>query len=76
MKLIRSQFFEQIGRLTELLKPPPVDLAQQAYRLLMIERNVILPVKLVFIAILTYSFYFSAWFGEAAISKQIALSMV
>lgn len=76
MKFIRPHLFEKIGRLTELLKPPPVDLAERAYRLQIMERNVIMPVKLVFICILVYYFYFSPWFGEAAISKQVALSIV
>jgi len=76
MKPIRTQLFGKISQLTELLKPPPGDLAERAYRLQTMERNVIMPVKLVFIGILVYYFYFSLWFGEAAISKHVALSVV
>jgi signal transduction histidine kinase len=62
-----------IGKLRELLEetaPPP---EQMALRLRLMERDVILPVKGVFVLILIYNLYFSRWFeGDVALPQSVA----
>lgn len=61
MKLFR---WEKLGQLRQLLREttPPPD--QLALRLQTVERDVILPVKAVFILILIFHLYFSNWFDN------------
>ena len=63
---------QTFGRLKELLRPPPPDPAQQLFRLKAVERDIILPIKALYIAILVYYFYVTPWYGESATAMQIA----
>jgi signal transduction histidine kinase len=62
-----------VRKLRDLLKetaPPP---EQMALRLRLMERDVILPVKAVFVLILIYNLYFSRWFeGDVALPQSVA----
>lgn len=61
-----------LDRIRELLRettPPP---EQIAFRLQAVERDIILPVKAVFIGILLYYFFFSNWFEDAFIPESVA----
>jgi len=45
---------------------------EMANRLRMMERDVILPVKAVFVLILVYNLYFSSWFEDVALPQTVA----
>ena len=68
MKLIRSQLLQRLGELFQATAPPP---EQQALRLQSVERDVILPVKSVYLLILLHYFYFSRWFDDVTIPRSI-----
>lgn len=59
-------------RLKDLLRPPPADPAQQLHRLKSIERDIVLPIKALYIAILIYYLYLTPWHGETMLAIQIA----
>ena len=58
-------------RLTELLRPPPTDPAQQLFRLKAIERDIVLPIKGLYIAILIYYLCLTPWHGETLLAVQL-----
>jgi signal transduction histidine kinase len=62
-------------RLRELLRPPPPDPAQELFRLKAVERDVILPIKALYLLILGYYFYFARWSSDVLTARQIAESM-
>jgi signal transduction histidine kinase len=62
-------------RLRDLLRPPPPDPAQELFRLKSVERDVILPIKALYLAILAYYFYFTRWTTDAMSARQIAESL-
>jgi signal transduction histidine kinase len=64
--------FEQ---LRELLRPLPPDPADELFRLRSVERDVILPIKVLYLGVLIYYFYFTSWTSEQATAMQIAQSM-
>ena len=68
MKLIRSQLLQRLRELFQTTAPPP---EQQALRLQSVERDVILPVKGVYLLILLQYFYFSRWFDDVTIPRSI-----
>jgi signal transduction histidine kinase len=59
-------------RLRELLRPIDPDPAQDLFRLKAVERDVILPIKALYLAILVYYFYFTPWAPEPETAMQIA----
>jgi signal transduction histidine kinase len=59
-------------RLRELLRPMDPDPAQDLFRLKAVERDVILPIKALYLAILVYYFYFTPWAPEPETAMQIA----
>ena len=61
MKPLRWSSF---APLLDLLKETAPPSEQMALRLKSMERNVILPVKGVFVLIITYYLYFSSWFED------------
>jgi len=63
-------------RLNSALKPVAQDPAQQLFRLKAVERDIVLPIKALYIAILIYNFYFSSWYGELGTVREIAEMMV
>jgi len=70
MKRFRSQTILKLRALLEETAPPQ---EQMARRLRLMERDVILPVKGVFVLILIYNLYFSRWFeGDVALPQSIA----
>ncbi len=56
----------------ELLKETAPPSEQMALRLKSMERNVILPVKGVFVLIITYYLYFSSWFEDISLPQTVA----
>jgi len=66
----------ELRRLLQLLKPPPADPARQLERLKTVERDVMLPVKAVFIVMLAYYLYFSQWMISVASLREVALEFI
>jgi len=64
-----------IERLRDLLRPLPPDPADELFRIKSVERDVILPIKGLYLAILVYYFYFTSWTSEIQTAKQITESM-
>src|SRR5438093_3178762 len=69
MKRVRWQSIQKLRELLEETSPPPEAMAA---RLRMMEREVILPVKGVFVLILIYNLYFSRWFEDVALPQTVA----
>src|SRR4030095_9837772 len=67
MKPFRWPFLRELKDLLEETAPAP---EQMSFRLKTVERDVILPVKAVFILILLYNLYFSKWFEEGVTLPQ------
>ena len=61
---------QTFAQLRDLLRPLQPDPAQELFRLKAVERDVILPIKGLYLAILTYYFVFSA----ICISVRIAVN--
>ena len=62
-------------RLRELLRPLPPDPAEELYRLKWVERDVILPIKALYLGVLIYYFYFTSWTSDQMTAMQIAQSL-
>jgi signal transduction histidine kinase len=69
MNPLRWLAFERFRELLEETSPPPEQMAQ---RLRSVERDIILPVKAVFILILIYNLFFSSWFDDIALPQTVA----
>ncbi len=65
-----------LKRLAVLFEIPAPDPARQLRRIELMERNVMLPVRAIFIAIILYSFSFSQWFGQTSSLVDITLETV
>ena len=59
----------------ELLRPTTPDPAQQLFRLKAIERDIILPIKALYLAILVYYFYLTPWYGESESAREMAVGL-
>jgi signal transduction histidine kinase len=60
-------------RLVEVLKIPPPETPQMIRRITIMERNIVLPIKVAGIAMILHSFYFSPWFGIVLTELDIAI---
>ena len=69
MKPNRWPSLQQLRDLLTETAPPT---EQMALRLKLMERDVILPVKAVFVLIITYSLYFSSWFEDVTLPQTLA----
>ena len=69
MKMFSWSIVHKLRELLEETSPPP---EQLALRLRLMERDVILPVKGVFVFILIYYFYFANWFEDVTLPQTIA----
>src|SRR6266436_9266544 len=73
MKLVR---WESLRNLRALLRETAPSPARMALRLRAVERDIILPVKAVFIGILFYNLYYSRWFEDLALPRSVAQQIV
>jgi signal transduction histidine kinase len=64
--------FQWLSRLRELLRETAPSQEQMAFRLQSVERDIILPVKAVFIGVVLYNLYFTRWFDDASIPWSVA----
>lgn len=60
-------------RIIELFKIPPPETPQLIRRVTIMERNIVLPIKVAGIAMILHSFYFSPWFGLVLSELDIAI---
>jgi signal transduction histidine kinase len=56
-----------LQKLTRLLAAPVVEPSQRAARIQTVERDIVLPLRVLIIAILGYYFYFSGWFNTPVV---------
>src|ERR1043165_9760808 len=66
----------QFQRLNLALNRGPPEPAQQRFRLKAVERDIVLPIKALYIGILIYFFYVSRWYGELGSVREVAEMMV
>lgn len=62
--------FKRLDKLRALLRETTPSTEQMAFRLQAVERDIILPVKGVFVGILLYYLQFSRWFEDTAIPRH------
>jgi signal transduction histidine kinase len=65
-----------LKRLFAAMEIPAPDSARQFRRIVTVERNIVLPVKAVFIAIIWYSFDIGPWFGTLASTLEVMVETV
>ena len=63
---------KNFARLRDLLHPLPPDPAHELFRLRSVERDVILPIKALYLAVLVYYFYFTTW----AVTEQMTVMQI
>ena len=73
MKPSHAQWLKRLPALFEIPAPDPPRLLR---RIVMMERNIMLPVKLVFIAIISYSFDITSWVGLANSTLDVVVETV
>jgi signal transduction histidine kinase len=73
MKPSHAQWLKRLPALFEIPAPDPPRLLR---RIVMMERNIMLPVKLVFIAIISYSFDITSWVGLANSTLDVMVETV
>jgi signal transduction histidine kinase len=61
--------------LRDLLRPTTPDPAQQLFRLKAIERDIVLPIKALYLAVLVYYFLLTPWYGEAESAREMAVAL-
>ncbi len=62
-----SEEVNTLQKLTRLLAAPVVEPSQRAARIQTVERDIVLPLRVLIIAILGYYIYFSGWFTTPAV---------
>jgi len=73
MKPSHAQWLKRLPALFEIPAPDPPRLLR---RIVMMERNIMLPVKAVFIAIISYSFDITSWVGMANSTLDVMVETV
>ena len=73
LKALRSR---SLAKLVDLLRPPSIDVSEQLYRLRAVERDIVLPVKVIYLITLFLSFFSKPWYGGTGLSRSVAESMV
>jgi signal transduction histidine kinase len=58
-----------LQKLTRLLAAPVIEPSQRAARIQTVERDIVLPLRLLIIAILGYYFFFSGWFNAPPVTN-------
>lgn len=70
MKLVP---WNTLRRLFELLEPPPLEREWQTARIRAVERDIILPIKVLVMGVLCYYLFFSRWFESVVSVRDVAL---
>src|SRR5262245_43740827 len=69
---VKANSWQALRKLRELLEETRPSPQEMAARLRTVERDVVLPVKAVFIALLLYNLYFANWFEDASLPQTVA----
>ena len=69
---MKASSWQSVRKLRELLEETKPSPKEMAARLRTVERDVVLPVKAVFIALLLYNLYFANWFEDASLPQTVA----
>jgi signal transduction histidine kinase len=69
---VKASSWQTVRKLRELLEETKPSPQEMAARLRTVERDVVLPVKAVFIALLLYNLYFANWFEDASLPQTVA----
>ena len=73
---MKPSHVQWLKRLPALFEIPAPDPTRQLRRIVMMERNIMLPVKAVFIGIILYSFDKTAWVGLANNTLDVVVETV
>src|SRR5271156_4824176 len=73
MKPSHAQWLKRLFAAMEIPVPDP---ARQMRRIAVVERNIVLPVKAVFIVMIGYSFDIKPWFGSETSAMEVAVETV
>ena len=73
---MRPSHEKWLTRLFAAMEIPAPDPARQFRRINVVERNIVLPVKAVFIAMIWYSFDIKPWFGTLASTLEVVVETV
>ena len=74
--VLKVMRWKGLTKLMDLLRPPPIEPAEQIYRLRAIERDIVLPVKFIYLVTLFLSFFSKPWYGETSLSRSVAQNTV
>jgi signal transduction histidine kinase len=69
-KLLR---WETVRRLLEVLEPPVLPQALQLQRIRFVERDIMIPVKTMFVGVLAYYLFVSTWMTSVSSTREVAL---
>lgn len=69
---VKASSWQTARKLRDLLEETKPSPQEMAARLRTVERDVVLPVKAVFIALLLYNLYFANWFEDASLPQTVA----
>lgn len=77
-EFMKPSHLQWLRHLSALMEIPAPDPARLLHRIAMMERNIMLPVKLTFILMLSYSFSYShsPWVGEISSALDVTVEMV
>ena len=70
---IASGYTRFLDGVVELLKIPAPETRQVLHRILLMEREIVLPIKAAGIAMLLRFFYFSSWIGETSSTLEVPI---
>ena len=73
---MKPSHVQWLSRLSTLMEIPAPDPARLIRRIAMMERNIMLPVKLTFIFMLSYSFDYSPWVGQISSTLDVVVETV
>lgn len=73
---MKERVWRWLERLPRLLAVPRTEPAAYDQRILMLQRDVVLPAKLVVIGVVFYNLYFSQWVGGLATSYGVVLETI
>jgi signal transduction histidine kinase len=73
MSFVGQKLLQKLGR---LMFTPGLEPAQRSNLIHTVERDIILPIKLLIILTLVYYFYFSNWFGETSTARTVAFETI
>jgi len=73
---MKSSHRQWLKRLSALLEIPAPDPSRLRHRIELMERDIMLPVKAVFIGMISYSFLSTKWFGQALSLLDVSVETV